>query len=140
MFLKKMDYHENTAASDANCSEINRRIKVLPEPVYYVYAPKDGTVLVALDVTIIKEENDYLITWWDTSYERRMRATKIVYNSDFFAFKRTESGRDEGLYFFMPMDLDIYESCVKRRLISGRDFFRVEDMIAAFQETTKDVW
>lgn len=109
--------------------------RTLPEPVYYVFSPHDDTVCVGIDVVVQKDNDRLVISWWDTTHERCMLASNIIYNSDFFAFKRIDS-EGGGLYFFIPMDLDIYNMRVKSFLISGGEFDNKEDMIKAFLEST----
>ncbi len=111
---------------------------VLPGPVYYVFSPQDGTVLVGINVVVSRENNCYGISWWDPSHERCMTASKIAYNTDYFAFKRIDSEGGQ-LYFFIPMDLDIYNNRVKEFLVNGGDFENQEDMIKAFRDAAGDV-
>ena len=109
----------------------------LPEPVYYINSPTDDTVLVGLDVVIKKEKGVYMVSWWDPSHQRCMTAAKIMKNSDFFAFKRSE--REGGhLYFFTPLDLETYNIKVKNHLIGGRNFKSKEEMIQAFLDIDSD--
>lgn len=126
------------AANDEKNDSSNRTRIALPEPVYYIFSPHDGTVLVGVDVVVCKDNNRYSVFWWDPSHERCMTASKITYDSDYFAFKRIDSEGGQ-LYFFIPMDLDIYNDRVKRLLASGGDFDNIEDMIKAFQDAAGDV-
>ena len=119
--------------NDKKSDNSARTYRVLPEPVYYVFSPQDDTVLVGIDVIVRKSNNNYIVSWWDPTHERVMTALKITCDSDYFAFKRMD--REGGqLYFFIPMDLDIYYKRVKRFLISGRDFDTKEEMIKAFHD------
>lgn len=120
--------------SDGRSSDHSgRTIKTLTEPVYYIFSPQDTTVLVGIDVTVQEEQNCYVVSWRDPSHERRMTASKITLNSDYFAFKRIDSEGGQ-IYFFIPMDLDLYYKRVKGCLIAGRDFDNTEEMIQAFRD------
>ena len=113
----------------------------LPAPVYYVESPNDDTVLVALDVTIkhrvFDNKDNILVSWFDTAYDRNMEASEIIKQGDNFAFKRSEQ-EGGGVYSFTPMNLELYYNKVKSHLIAGSDFTNQEDMINAFQRTTKE--
>ena len=124
-------FHKTT--NDKNSDNSTWTRMALPEPVYYVFSPQDGTVLVGIDVVVHMGNNRYVVSWWDPSHERSMTASKITCDSDYFAFKRVDSEGGQ-IYFFIPMDLDIYNNRVKRFLISGRAFDNIEEMIKAFRD------
>ena len=118
----------------------NLKKMALPEPIYYVFSPHDSTVRVGIDVVVCKHDNYYTVSWWDTSHERVMGASHVMFNPDFFAFKRNDGALDGSLYFFVPMDLDIYNRNVKKFLVAGRDFSSIDEMIKAFRDTVRDSW
>ena len=128
---------DNSPAGGGNRNEPAWTRKVLPEPVYYVFSPHDDTVLVGKDVVVSRHEDGYYISWWDPAHERMMRASGVINNPDFFAFRRNEGPDDGRLYFFVPMDLDIYNRRVKMFLTAGRDFDSREDMIKAFLDAAE---
>ena len=66
-----------------------------------------------------------------------MIASETKQKDDYFAFKRIER-EGGGVYYFTPMELDIYNSKVKQRLAAGSDFTNNEDLIKAFLATTED--
>ena len=129
-------FSKTTNAKNSGNSTLERR--TLPEPVYYVFSPHDDTVLVGIDVVVCKKNNYYTVSWWDPSHERRMGASHVMFNPDFFAFKRNDGAHDGSLYFFIPMDLDIYNCKVKRCLIAGKDFSSIDDMVKAFHDAAGD--
>lgn len=116
-------------------------IEKLPKPVYYIESPNDDTVLIGIDVTIdhdrMGEQEISIIRWYDTSHERIMIASETKQKDDYFAFKRIER-EGGGVYYFTPMELDIYNSKVKQRLAAGSDFTNNEDLIKALLATTED--
>ena len=123
-------------------SNVTYDVKKLSKPVYYVESPDDDTVLVGMDVTIVRyrkeEELFYIVNWWDsTPHERRIGASQIKIEGEFFAFKRID---EEGgqTYYFRPMTLEIYNAKVKDRLIGKKDFENETDMINAFLVALRD--
>ncbi len=117
-------------------------VKKLSKPVYYVKSPDDDTVLVGMDVTIVHyrkgEESVYTVNWWDsTPHERRMGASQIKIEGEFFAFKRIDKEGGQ-TYYFRPMTLEIYNAKVKDRLTGKIDFENETDMINAFLVALRD--
>lgn len=129
------DQPEDDQTEDMEQNESHER---LPEPVYYIESPDDDTVLVGIDVSINRYENDQktIITWFDTTHERIMTAAETQENDKYFAFKRIEE-EGGGTYYFAPMDLSLYNERVKNKLIDGKDFDNRNDLIDAFLDTTK---
>jgi hypothetical protein len=112
--------------------------EMLPEPVYYIESPDDNSVLVGIDVTIHTEQNgEKRVTWYDSNRERSMLADEMRKKDGYFAFKRDER-EGGGMYFFEPMNLNIYNEKVKDRLIDGKDFNNIEDLVEAFQDTLEN--
>ena len=131
------DANTNERASDA---ERTNQHEKLPYPVYYIESADDDTVLIGIGVSVnhnkIGEESTAIIRWYDTNHERAMTASEIVQEDNIFTFKRVEQ-EGGGRYHFTPMNLEIYNSKVKRRLINGSDFTNDEDLIKAFLSTTE---
>ncbi len=129
-----------THSGDKNVEDENS-MEELPKPVYYIESPDDDTVLVGINVTIdhdrMGEQKISIIRWYDTSHERIMVASETSQEDDRFAFKRIDQ-EGGGSYYFTPMDLEIYNSKVKRHLPAGPDFTDNEDLIRAFLATTED--
>jgi len=112
-------------------------ITKLPERIYYVSAPGDDTVLVALDVEI----RDNVARWFDTVKERVMEIKETVNdNPKHFVFKRDITGGEGDFYTFIPMTLDIYNEKVKSRLLKPRDFKNINEMASEFEKAKKNVW
>lgn len=109
--------------------------KELPKPVYYIESPSDNTVLVGVDVSITDYEVDgdsySIVKWRDTARERIMYAAEIKQQGDFLTFRR-EDREGGGHYYFMPMNLEVYNSKVRQRLVNGLDFENEDDLINAF--------
>ena len=146
LFESIMKHSENENINDKDNNVENNIEKVdsmekLPKPVYYIESPNDDTVLVGIDVTInhdrMGEQEISKIRWYDTSHERIMTASETRHKDDFFAFKRVEQ-EGGGVYYFTPMNLEIYNNKVKQRLAAGSDFTNNEDLIKAFLATTED--
>lgn len=134
-------FEKNTTnIADNNAEKASNKEK-LPKPVYYIESPDDNTVLVGIDITIehvqIGDQEVSMISWYDTRHERIMTASKTMQKDDFFAFERIgqEGG---GIYYFAPMNLEIYKDKVKDRLANGGDFTNDDDLIKAFLETLED--
>ena len=112
----------------------------LPKPVYYIESPTDDTVLIGIDVTIDREQSDTKtarISWYDTSHERVMTAKETAQKDDYFAFERVpEEGG--GIYYFAPMNLDIYNQRVKSHLENGANYSNNDDLTNAFLATIKN--
>lgn len=145
-FESIMKHSENENINDKENNVENNIEKVdsmekLPKPVYYIESPNDDTVLVGIDVTInhdrTAEQEISKIRWYDTSHERIMTASETRHKDDFFAFKRVDQ-EGGGVYYFTPMNLEIYNNKVKQRLAAGSDFTNNEDLIKAFLATTED--
>lgn len=103
--------------------------------IYFVEADHDKTVLVAINLRL---EGDFVV-WFDTVKERMMRCKQIVENTEgALAFERDDG--DGGVYRFVPLTLDIYNTVVKKRLISGGDFPDEQTMYEAFLETKRGAW
>jgi len=132
--------NENINGKDNNIEKIDSMEK-LPKPVYYIESPNDDTVLVGINVTInhdiTAEQEISIVRWYDTSHERIMTASETKHKDDYFAFKRVDQ-EGGGLYYFTPMDLEIYNNKVKQHLAAGSDFTNNEDLIKAFLATTED--
>jgi hypothetical protein len=108
----------------------------LPDKVYYVSCDNDPTVLVAMDVQI----SDSMIRWFDTLKERLIDFEALLdTDPDNFVFRR-RGGQGGGIYTLVPMNLSIYNSHVKARLVSAKNYSSEETMIAAFIETKKSAW
>lgn len=108
----------------------------LMEKIYYVECAEDSTVLVAIDVELEGEQ----IRWFDTVKERAMRVREVLdSNPRHFVFVRND-GKQSGTYTLTPMDIETYNTKVRARLINGKEFSLKEEMLAAFEETKKDVW
>ena len=120
-----------------NSSESAEKLK---KPVYYIESPDDSSVLVGIDVSIRKinnnetSENNYEISWFDTTRDRIMYASDTQAKGDFFAFKRSEN-EGGGYYYFAPMSVELYNENVKSKLIDGKSFENNDDLIKAFLET-----
>lgn len=109
--------------------------KNLPRPVYYIESPNDNTVLVGIGVSITHYEaggDRYsIVKWRDTMRERIMYAAEIKLQDDSLVFRR-EDREGGGYYYFIPMNLDVYNSKVKQYLVNGSDFENEDDLINAF--------
>mgnify|MGYP001230460932 CR=1 FL=1 len=113
-------------------------IKKLQERVYYVSARSDTTVLVAMDVEI---RDGNLIRWFDTVKERMMEIKEIVNdNPKHFSFKRDSGDKEGDFYDFIPMTLEIYNTKVKKRLLSPKDITNEEEMFKEFETTRSNAW
>ncbi|MDO5480981.1 MAG: hypothetical protein Q4F60_01375 [Candidatus Saccharibacteria bacterium] len=128
----------NNGIGDAEKGKTTEKI---PKPVYYIESPDDDTVLIGINVAINHNkagENDiYIVRWYDTVRERIMIASEIRKNDDYFAFKRLEQ-EGGGFYYFMPMNLEIYNNKVKQRLAIQKDFTNENDLINAFLSSIED--
>lgn len=141
LFESIMTRSGNENANNENNVEKVDSMEKLPKQVYYIESPNDDTVLVGINVTINRdrmgEREIFKISWYDTSHERIMTASETRRKDDRFAFKRIDQ-EGGGVYYFTPMELDIYNSKVKQRLAAGSDFTNNEDLIKAFLATTED--
>lgn len=130
---KQILLNNNTAVINS----INNHTK----SVYYVESPDDDTVLLAINVTIkpssLNNEDVFIISWYDTSHERIMIASRIKQDNNYFAFKRVKQ-EGGGSYFFVPITLDIYNNKVKQHLTTKADFTDNDEMLKAFLSTIKD--
>ena len=136
----KLFENNMTNLADNNAEKANNKEK-LPKPVYYIESPSDSTVLVGIDTTIehdkIGEQEVSRISWYDTKHERIMTASETMQKGDYFAFKRIDQ-EGGGIYYFKPMNLEIYNDKVKYHLADGHDFINDDDLIKAFLETLEN--
>lgn len=128
---------DNKDIPQDNPEIVGNRTEKLSKPVYFIESSNDGTVLVGIDVTIRRAEDDTTVSWYDTTRERVMTATETSQEEDRFVFKRAEE-EGGGTYSFTPMDLETYNNKVKQRLLAGPDFTNEEDMIKGFLSTIDD--
>lgn len=113
-----------------------RKQEQLPGRVYFVESNKDGTVVFALDV----KYSPTSVRWFDGTKERRMEVGEITdADPNHFVFKRSEA-EGGGEYSFVPMNLDVYNTKVKERLVAGGDFDDEETMLKAFESTKESAW
>ncbi len=111
----------------------------LPESVYYIESPNDGTVLIAINVRVqynVDAENRAVVSWFDTVRGRSMLAVDIYKNGSKFAFERDES-EGGGFYLFTPMSLEIYNKKIKEHLVAAGSFENNDDLINSFLNTLK---
>ena len=110
----------------------------LPRKVYYIESSDDDTVLVGMDITLEKKSiqgNDIvLVSWFDTVRDRIMKAADIKLEGGVFSFRRLKED-GSGMYYFIPMTLQIYNNKVKKRLLAGGEFTSEEEMEKAFFDT-----
>lgn len=136
----RIEDNKYTNQIEDNKDVVNSK-EFLPKPVYFIESTNDSTVLVGIGVTIersnINDRNVSKIRWYDTSHERAMTASETKQKDDLFAFKRVEQ-EGGGTYYFTPMNLDIYNKKVKRRLMGGYDFTSNEQLTEAFLSTLED--
>lgn len=109
----------------------------LPELLYYIESPDDGTVAVGRGVTIEYDKrngkNIYMISWFNPSHQRRMAASEITRNGNDFSFRRINAeGKVTGTYHLTPMTLELYNNKVKQHLIAPPDFESEWEMKKAF--------
>lgn len=111
------------------------RVEKLPGAVYLVECETDETVLVAMQLEVVRrfsEGEEFIsVKWFDTVRERVMRAKMVWRVGEYLAFERLESDGG-GKYYFTPLTLEKYYSDVKDLLISGEDFTSEAEMIEAF--------
>ena len=111
------------------------RVEKLPGEVYLVECETDETVLVAMQLEVVRrfsEGEEFIsVKWFDTVRERAMRAKMVWRVGECLAFERLESDGG-GKYYFTPLTLEKYYSEVKDLLVSGKDFKSESEMIEAF--------
>lgn len=111
------------------------RVEKLPGAVYLVECETDETVLLAMQVEVVRrfsEGEEFIsVKWFDTVRERVMRAKMVWRVGEYLAFERLESDGG-GKYYFTPLTLEKYYSDVKDLLVSGEDFTSEAEMIEAF--------
>lgn len=111
------------------------RVEKLPGAVYLVECETDETVLLAMQVEVVRrfsEGEEFIsVKWFDTVRERVMRAKMVWRVGEYLAFERLESDVG-GKYYFTPLTLEKYYSDVKDLLVSGEDFTSEAEMIEAF--------
>ena len=86
---------------------------------------------VSIEHLYINNQEIIRVRWYDTIKERAMTASEIKREWNLFSFRRIdqEGGRT---YYFVPINLDIYNSKVKQHLVAGKEFQNDEDLINAF--------
>jgi len=90
----------------------------------------DNTVLVALRVNF--NESSKLLTWWDSNKERSMIANDLVINNENLSFTSELGNR----YTFTPMTMEIYESKVKDKIVTGdKNVTTMEELLEGFEKT-----
>ena len=111
------------------------RVEKLPAAVYLVECETDETVLVAMQLEVVRrfsEGEEFIsVKWFDTVRERAMRAKMVWRVGECLAFERLESDGSRK-YYFTPLTLEKYYSEVKDLLVSGKDFKSESEMIEAF--------
>ena len=111
------------------------RVEKLPGAVYLVECETDETVLVAMQLEVVRrfsEGKEFIsVKWFDTVRERVMRAKLVWRVGECLAFERLEADGG-GKYYFTPLTLEKYYSEVKDSLVSGEDFMNESEMIEAF--------
>lgn len=112
-----------------------KRVEKLPGAVYLVECETDETVLVAMQLEVVRrfsEGEEFIsVKWFDTVRERVMRAKLIWRVGECLAFERLPDDGG-GKYYFTPLTLEKYYSEVKDSLVSGEDFTSEAEMIEAF--------
>ena len=121
-------------------TETAQQLRQLPDLVYFVESPTDGTVLIAMDVVIEdiieKGRQDIVISWYDTAHERKMVAEKVRFTADGMQFSFVRAAREGGQeYFFTPLNLKIYNERIRKKLIHDQEFQNDEDLKQAFLAT-----
>lgn len=111
------------------------RVEKLPGAVYLVECETDETVLVAMQLEVVRrfsEGEEFIsVKWFDTVRERVMRAKLVWRVGECLAFERLETDGG-GKYYFTPLTLEKYYSEVKDSLVSGEDFMNESEMIEEF--------
>ena len=102
----------------------------MKEKIYYVQSKEDPTALVAIEPGYFNDGR--VLTWYDGAHERVIEIKEVSSNEpDLVKIK----DRENRIYTFVPMTLDIYNQHVKQHLFAPEDFAREEDMVAAFKKT-----
>lgn len=111
------------------------RVEKLPAAVYLVGCETDETVLVAMQLEVVRrfsEREEFIsVKWFDSVRERVMRAKMVWRVGECLAFERLPDDGG-GKYYFTPLTLEKYYSEVKDSLVSGEDFMNESEMIEAF--------
>ena len=111
------------------------RVEKLPGAVYLVECETDETVLVAMQLEVVRrfsEGEEFIsVKWFDSVHERVMRAKMVWRVGECLAFERLADDGG-GKYYFTPLTLEKYYSEVKDSLVSGEDFTSEAEMIEAF--------
>lgn len=111
------------------------RVEKLPAAVYLVECETDETVLVAMQLEVVRrfsEGKEFIsVKWFDAVRERVMRAKLVWRVGECLAFERLEADGG-GKYYFTPLTLEKYYSEVKDSLVSGEYFTSEAEMIEAF--------
>lgn len=119
-----------------NFEKIKNIEKRLPARVYYVFSPEDNTVLLAMDIRISEDT----IRWFDTIKERIMHIKQIqTENLNELTFKTSEQ-KDEKVYTFIPLTIEIYKDKIQKEILLPQDFQNEEEMFQAFERTRKNAW
>lgn len=108
----------------------------LKEPVYYIESQNDETVLLGINIRLVKKNERTYISWFDTVHERMMEISKIGRKEDGYVFKCVDS--PQATYFILPITLDLYEEKIRKKLVNGKHFDNLEDLIAELLETLDD--
>ena len=112
-----------------------KRVEKLPGAVYLVECETDETVLVAMQLEVVRrfsEGEEFIsVKWFDSVHERVMRAKMVWRVGECLAFERLADDGG-GKYYFTPLTLEKYYSEVKDSLVSGEDFTSEAEMIEAF--------
>ncbi|MDO8496716.1 MAG: hypothetical protein Q7S43_04695 [bacterium] len=110
----------------------------MTDKIYYVTSDIDDSVLIAMN--IIVDPFEKTVIWFDTVKERIMELEEVIdHNPDHLVFKRLSKSMS-GIYTFIPMTLDIYNSKIRNKILIPRDFNNEEEMTAAFMETKNNAW
>lgn len=116
---------------------MNRKFE---DQVFYVTSRKDETVLVAVGLTVkkglIEGDKVYLLRWFDTVYWREMAASELHEQDGYISFKRIEA-EGGGVYYLIPMSLEIYNNLVKNELFNSREFRDEAEFRRAFLAMVK---
>ncbi len=107
----------------------------LPGRVWYVHAPQDSTVLLALN--IVRDHRS--VRWFDTVKERSMEVAEVLDpNPQHFVFRRGDG--PGGTYTFEPLTLERYEQSVRKQLLAGKQFTSLPELLTAIEQTRQHTW
>lgn len=135
------EYDSFIATNYKNANEKIYSVEKLPYPVYYVESPNDDTVLIGLDVKVLREKKNNkestTVSWHDTNHYRHMEALNTISYENRFAFKRRQ---EEGgsTYYFVPMTLNIYNSKVKKLVAGSPNYASEQELIDGLQSAAAD--